>query len=238
MVREEELSSVISLHDRQRCIEAVGAVNILEYVQERLLSLSIRPLPALPLPPALWPYVPLIVDAKGEDGTSATEYIEANETTVRLYGKQAAPALMAANYVNMDDTTMNEYVAYCSAFAEILSGRLQTLRPALAQLSERRTQLVSLLQDYYYETVSKGDRKRLASCDPFVRALTSDHLKLEHEAKAIEGHIHALQDRIRACSRDVERRKAQLQVFGITHGGTGIRRSEPPPLPTWARQRK
>ena len=230
MITEDDMSQFFNPLDRQNAIDAVFSEDLQKVIRGHWRSLDLLPPPYQTIPQSLWGIVPLIVETVSDDGEGDTEYIEANETTIRKYGRHAAPGLMQVDYVSLQAHEAQRYAAYVTSYIDYLSGQSASLSSRLAELESRYKALLDLLPSYVREDIKGGiqERRRIVRADPFMRRVQEQIVVLTEEKKRIDTVIDLLETRARQVSRDLERRRQELQAGTAGNYGAG-----PQPREQW-----
>lgn len=228
MINEDDMDQFFNPLDRKHAIDAVFSEDLQAVIRGHWREKDLLPPPYQTLPQSLWGIVPLIVETVSDDGEGDTEYIEANATTIRKYGRHAAPGLMQVDYVSLQAREAQQYAAYVTSYVDYLTGQSANLSSQLAELESRYKALLDLLPAYVREDVKGGiqERKRIVRADPFMRRTQEKIVVLTEEKKRIDNVIALLETRAKQVSRDLERRRQELAAGTLGQYGAGPQQRE------------
>lgn len=213
-MRASDLAEYIDLSRRDEIIaEVFESADIEKLVWKNMKEKGLLPGSFVALPRELWGVVPLIIEAEGANGDT-TQFIEANEATMREFGEYCAPGLLAVDHVLLDSRTAQMLASYLTAYADYMIEEVNRLSRKVEKWKFWCDKLVGELMLAYYPTVSEAMRKRLVKIDPAVLDLEALIATASAERDGYKNHIKYLDAKSKNISRDLERVKLNAQIDG------------------------
>jgi len=233
MLTEQDLKPYIDLSRRRALLNSITEFSVegelAKYREDAHTSDAAYP----ELPIELWGHVALLVPVPPEHEGGETDWIRvvATEMTMAEHSKAAIPDLINVDYVAMNERQEQQYSGFCQAVAQYLELFKLRIDARISTMKQHVKEIKLVLPGYYFDDVSKTERKRLAAADPFVRELERA-IEADRQHSATLGvRVKSLQNRTQQVSRDLSRRVMEANLGGLTGHGSGMSRGPRPERP-------